>query len=216
LNLAAFYSTFRDFQTFGYFDPDGFGVGQPGVPYMINAGELESKGVEFDAQAVFNRLTLTLAGAYTDARYKEFSNALCYPFQTPAQGCSGGFQDQAGDPLYNAPKWSSNASARYDFAMPALPFDAFIGADYSWRSKVQWNTANNPATVEGAYGLLGASLGIQDKNGRYRLTAYARNLADKLHGRLTYNGPIPTRAELEQTLPDDYERIYGVSFNYRF
>jgi iron complex outermembrane receptor protein len=214
-NLALFWTDFKDFQADGIQDPDGNGP-QPGQFILLNAGKLESKGVELEVEALpVRNLTLGLRAAYIDATYGEFLNAPCYGGQTVATGCTNSRQDLSGGKLPNTPELSGNLSAAYEFDMGSQ-VQGFMRADYTWRDEVYWDPLNNPQSVEGAYGLVGASLGVKSSNDRYRVSIYGENLTDKVHGPLTYNGTAVRGPLISQTLGWDYSRLYGISFEYNF
>ena len=87
---------------------------------------------------------------------------------------------------------------------------------YSWRDKTPWDANGNPLLVGRSYGQLGASVGLKDRAGRYELTLYGENLTNKAHGTLVpgldFFGGFP----VFQIVPYDFERLYGVAFQYRF
>jgi iron complex outermembrane receptor protein len=105
-----------------------------------------------------------------------------------------------------------NINGNHDFILPSVPFDGFVRADYAWKDKVQWDETNSPNAVEGAYGQLGAALGIRSKGEhRYTVTAFGKNLTNKFHTAGIAPGPTP-----ESVLLPDYKRIWGVRFEYKY
>jgi iron complex outermembrane receptor protein len=208
-NLALFLTNLKDFQSQGYITPAGALTGEQ---FLTNAGEVRSQGVEFELQSSpAKNLAVNLNAAYIDAYYVNYSNAPCYTNQ--AGGCVGGnYQNLTGQRTPNTPKLAFNTDAHYDFILPG-PFNAFVRADYVWRSKVQWDGTNDPLGVEGSVGLLGAGAGIASKDNHYTVTAYGRNLTNKFHTAGIQFGVSGTaQAEL---LPD-FQRMWGVEFRYRY
>lgn len=178
INLTAFDSTFDDFQTT---------VGLPTNPptFVIqNAGQLKSTGAELEVNARPNsRLSLGFNGAYIDARYTDFDNAACYYNEPtlPAGGaitpgvCVGGVQTLNGWPLAVSPKWSFNASARYE-APISDNFSGFADATYSWRSSVVYEARRDPLERQDGYGFANLTAGVKTADGQVTLALYARNL----------------------------------------
>ncbi len=181
INLTAFDSTFDDFQTT---------VGLPTNPptFVIqNAGQLKSTGVELEINArPADGLSLGLNGAYIDARYTDFDNAACYfnqptrPAGTPLTPglCVGGVQTLNGWPLAVSPKWSFNASARYETPV-SDDFSAFINATYSWRSSVVYEARRDPLEVQDGYGFANLNLGFKTADGNISVALYVRNLFEE-------------------------------------
>lgn len=178
INLTGFDSTFDDFQTT---------VGLPTNPptFVIqNAGQLKSTGVELEVGArPAAGLSLGFNGAYINARYTDFDNAACYYNEptlpagsTPRPGvCVGGVQSLDGWQLAVSPKWSFNASARYE-APVADDLTAFFNATYSWRSSVVYEARRDPLERQGNYGFANFSVGLRTAEDRLTLSVYARNL----------------------------------------
>jgi iron complex outermembrane recepter protein len=218
-DFAVFRQTLDNFQVQGYVQAPPQ-AGQPAtyVQYLTNAPQLRSQGVEIEIKATpMRNLLVGFDGAYNDAKYTDFPNSPCYTGQTALQGCMtvGGAQIQnlSGKPTPKNPTRSFDVNGNYIIGLPSFPFDAFVRSDFSWRSKVIWDATENPLLNEGAYGLLGASIGIEGRNGRYSVTAYGKNLTDRFH---TANISLTPQNTIVQYVPPDYQRIWGVSFIYRF
>jgi len=148
---------------------------------LNNVGELETKGIEIDGQALIGEnLTLSFGAAYIDAEVKEFLGADCFPGQTMAEGCIGGAQDIIDGVLPNSPETKFNIGAEYVQSFGSLPFDGFVIFNYVWQDEVQFNLLQNPGTTHDSYGVGNLSLGITEReNGRYRLTAFVNNIGDE-------------------------------------
>ncbi|MGW8202277.1 TonB-dependent receptor [Sphingomonas bisphenolicum] len=190
VNITAFHSIFSDFQTT---------VTPPGeFAFVIrNAGELKTSGIEAEISAQpIDGLTLGVNGAYIDARYTDYTNANCYlgqpgggplpPAGTKLEpglcygraGFAAGIQSLNGYALGLSPKWSVNARARYDTRI-GESFRGFVGADYSYRSKIYFEN-NDPNLTQDGYGITNFNLGFGPENGRWEISAYLRN-AFKVH-----------------------------------
>ena len=207
-NLALYLTNLKDFQSQGILVLDN-------IPeqFLTNAGEVRSQGVELEVQATpVHNLAVNLSAAYIDAYYVSYVNAPCYTSQTVAEGCHGTQQNLTGQPTPNTPKFSFEANANYDIVLPG-PVNAFVRADYSWKDKVQWDGTNDPLAIEGSVGLLGGSLGVFSKDGRYTVDVYGRNLTNEFH---TAGIVITGNGGATSELMPDFQRIWGVEFHYRY
>jgi iron complex outermembrane receptor protein len=180
---------------------------------LVNAGKLRNQGVELEIDAVpLEHLTVNFGGAYINSKFISFPDAPCYGFpqQTAAQGCtSQNTQTLAGRPNALVPKVSFNTGINYDVILSSRSIDAFVRADYSWRSQIQWDILQSPLSLEGSVGQLGGAFGIKSKDGRLTLTAYGRNLTNRF-----YTAGIEEGGD--HYLPPDYKRTVGVGLDYKY
>jgi iron complex outermembrane receptor protein len=177
-NITGFHSIFSNFQTT---------VGLPTTPQVFviqNAGELKSTGVELDMSVrPVTGLSFGLNGAYVNARYTDFNNAACYPTQpTLPVGsalqpgfCVGGVQTLDGFPLAQSPKWSFNATSRYETRI-GNAWRGFISGAYSYRSRTYYEANRNPGEVQDPYGFFNLTVGTGPADEKITLSFYARNL----------------------------------------
>jgi iron complex outermembrane receptor protein len=191
LNVTAFNADFYGFQTtITATLPDG-----TFLTALNSVGHLRTRGLEVDALArITSRLRLNAAGAYTDATVIEFPNGPCYNNQAlSAGGChldntNSRVQDLAGERLNNTPEWKFNIGGQYDVPLPVLPFDGFVAFAYRWQSQVNFALSQDPLQVQKAYGVFDLSAGISDRDGKYKLSAFANNLFDKHYAQGLGNG----------------------------
>ena len=97
-----------------------------------------------------------------------------------------------------------------------MPFGGFVTADYRHQSAVNFDLAQNPATVQPGYGIFDMSVGIKGEDNRYRVTLFAKNLFDKQYAATI---GVPNGASLgltNQSLARDYQRYVGLRVNYNF
>jgi len=59
---------------------------------------------------------------------------------------------------------------------------------YRIQSKVNYSLSQDPRTVQGGYGIADFSIGINDKNGHYKVTAFVDNAFDKNYATTIGNG----------------------------
>jgi iron complex outermembrane receptor protein len=210
LNITGFHETFTNFQaqTFNAI---------LSTFTLANAGKLTTNGAEVEAILhPATGLNLSANVAYTDTKVQGFVIA-CYPGQTVALGCNNAQQDVSGSPLANAPKWAFTLSGDYGHDLGAN-LRAKASLSYTYRSSVFFSYSDRN-TVQGAYGLLNGSLGLETKDKRYRLTVWAKNITNQHFATSISTGFLDTNASgagYTQLLTTDAFRTVGVEAGVRF
>jgi iron complex outermembrane receptor protein len=186
LKADLFQTEISDFQTQGY-NPDDQQT------YLMNAGSFRSRGAEASVHAaVTRRLTVDLAGVYNDARYTDYDNARCAPEVTlspkPPASC-----DLTGQRVFNAPKVTWNASARYAWHSDN-GLNNFVGARYSYRGWMNGTVDNSALTRVSSYGLASFSAGTGGKleRGDWSASLWVNNAFDKTYYRRLSSGDYGT------------------------
>ena len=174
--------------------------------------------------------TAAPAGAYTYVG----APGTCYtrPTKTPptqanpnpADGVSGKLQNLHGKSLNNLPKYKFSVGGQYDIDLPAnLPFKAFVGATVRWQDDINFSLNQDPRTVQKAYSVTDLNVGIADREGKYKLTAFANNLLDKRYaqglgnGTSGYSNPaIPTAVGRTWFPGRDAFRYFGARLDVNF
>jgi iron complex outermembrane receptor protein len=180
---------------------------QVGIRFDItNAGKSRIRGFEGDlAYRATDYLTLTAAGGYVDARYRDFTN------------CSGTL-DCTGNRLINAPKWTASTTAELE--APLGSWGLLHGhAEYAYRGNFYAAVYNDKldaaigpdAMLVRPYHNVSASLGVAPKDDAWRATVFVDNLFNRANeaGRLL-DGIIDVN-----TLSANYypPRVVGVRFD---
>jgi iron complex outermembrane recepter protein len=183
LNLSAFSTTFDDFQT-NSVDPVTL------LTVLENAGSARTRGVE--AQLTMrpsSHFSVSGGAAYVDAIYLSFLNSPCYTGQTVATGCrivtpaTGTTPavtafDASGQPLGNAPKFTTDLTVRYDMTLPRELKGSFSVSDY-YRTRGNFSNNGNPYTWLGGYGTLDSDFGVSTLSDSWRVAIFVHNLLDK-------------------------------------
>ncbi len=215
LNATAFYTEYDDFQAQSTRLNDDGSI----LTTLNNVGELETKGVELEGVALIgNNLTVSLGGAYIDAVIKSFDNAQCFQGQTEAQGCVDAEQNISNGELPNSPDWKWNIAADYQLELESMPFYGFLNLTYVWQDEVGFDLLQNPLTKHDSYGVADFNFGINDKDGRYRITAFVNNFTDENYSatiidyRQVYGGSRALLGSLQR----DSQRYYGVRAKFNF
>lgn len=171
LNGALFYQTYEDYQVAEYLQEQAYLV-------VSNAAKVESKGIEFDLNAVLtDHLRLDASVTYADSRYDSFDSAPCSKPSQP--GCVNGAQDLSGKRLDNAPRLTSNLSLTYQNSLPVEGWSWFVRGDAIYRSATNLYSVQDEGNDQGGYTLFNARLGIETDDGQWRATMWGNNLGDK-------------------------------------
>jgi iron complex outermembrane receptor protein len=197
---------------------------------VLNAANLSTRGIEasFVARPT-PELSLTASGAYTDAHYENFPGVACY-FGQPkvAQGgpcvappsrptSPDGVFNADGLPLAGTPKYAFQLGASYERELSA-ELTGHARINWDWQDDVNYNPSGDPGTVQGAFGLLGGSVGIESQRDGWRLSIWATNILDKRWSPQISPSPVTTLnpgGYSQFYSPDSFRRV-GVSFDSRF
>jgi iron complex outermembrane receptor protein len=150
-----------------------------------NAASARSRGVEFDFHWLtpVEPLTLFGAGAFTDARFKDYANALA------PRGPGPDTQDLSGKRMPFVSEWQFNVTPtlRLPFAVAGLPAIgtllpprlAFTTAvDVFYRSDLFLDLDLDPNTHQDAYVLLNGRIGVSTVDDALSVNVAVRNLAN--------------------------------------
>jgi iron complex outermembrane receptor protein len=217
-NVTAFYTTFEDYQA-QIVDR----TVTPSVFRTVNAGELETVGVEADVTADLPAgFVLTASLAYLDATYDRFGEVSCFPGQTVAQGCvevaPGVFAyDPSGTTLAGASEWRATVTAEYTRQL-GTSIEGFIRADYNWRSDFNLANTGDPITEVDSYGVLNGSLGISTADGRWQFSLWGRNLTDEDFPFSIFNTPFGSNlgGDYSQVPTIENERRFGIAVSFQY
>ena len=148
---------------------------QPGVPGNIttNAGSATVKGVELEVDAMpINNLLINASGDYMDFRYNSLGDA---GYSASNQG--GIFMN---DKLPSVPTTKIDLGAQY-----TMDFNEFgtitPRVDFSWQSKIYFESQNNPLSSQGDYGLTNLHMIYRSQSGKWRAQLDVMNATNKLY-----------------------------------
>jgi iron complex outermembrane receptor protein len=169
LNATAFYQRYDDYQADSV---DASTI----VRTLMNAGKLESKGVEVDLMArPWTGMSFSGNVSLTKAQFLDFEGGPCTVDQS--LGVPGCVQDLSGKPLNGVPEWAFNVIAEQEFnVISRVP--AYVRAEYSWRDEITYDLDLDPYTKQGAYGLANFRIGLQPTS-NVELVAFIENAFDK-------------------------------------
>nr|WP_047167071.1 TonB-dependent receptor [Sphingomonas sp. Y57] len=170
LNVAGFYTDYKNIQVTYVVDPDGPGPIGQFVPVLANSGTAHIKGIEVEGSAVLaDWFRFDGSFGYIDAKYVKFS----------------------ADALANFPgalslKIPNTSKFTYNLGGVATFFNndngtLFARADYSRRSGQYKEFSNDPSLFQPAYGVLGASVTYRSPTKRWEVAAGGTNLTNKAY-----------------------------------
>jgi iron complex outermembrane receptor protein len=222
-NATLFTADYKNFQAQGIETlPDGTSNFR-----LANVGAIRTRGVELEANGrATDHLSLGGSLAYVDARIKSFPVAQCYPGQTLALGCvpanaatgAPAFQNLAGARPAQAPVWKASANVDYTHPIGNGPLEATANAAFSYQSAINYSLSQDPATVQGAYGILNLSLGVRSQDRRWEVMGFVNNVTDKQYAANLGNayGTFGNQLAVTALLPRDFRRYFGVRSSFQF
>lgn len=179
LNVAAFHTTYNNYQV------QIFPIVAGGLAplQLTNAGKARTQGVEADLNArLGSNTTLSLSGAYIDAKFLRFQNAPCYGEQSVQPGgCS---QDLSGKPMPDAPKFKMNADLEQRVPIGDIAghgAEIVLGGNLAYRTSSLFQANNNPRAAQPAFALLNLSAGLDLDDGKYNLTVFVNNVTNHFY-----------------------------------
>ena len=113
--------------------------------------------------------------------------------------------------LPQAPRWSANAVARYEWA--SFGGLMSVEADAKWNGAQYLELINAPVDLQRPYTLSNARIGFATGDGNWDFSAFVRNLADTRYR--IYNLDLSGFLAINQSVYGP-PRIYGASFRYHF
>lgn len=198
LNANLYQTSVRDYQTnLRSVDPTnttGFNT------ILGNIDTVRLRGLEIEGAYTLNRnLSVNFGGAYNEAIYQSFDNAVCAP-EVTALIC-----DYSGRQLPNAPRLLFNAGVDHRYTLPnGMALHSYLTQTY--RSKMNLNANLSSYGEQGDYTLTNFGIGITGAGGQWELGFVARNAFDTQYA--TSIGSFSNSAAVGYTLGE--RRYYGV------
>jgi iron complex outermembrane receptor protein len=157
VNVSAFYYDYKDLQVYTVIQRN-----ELPVQLFTNASAARVYGGEAEIEArPMTGLSLTLGASLLSAEYKDFISLG---------------DDYSGNTLPSAPKVSLNGAARYEHPLPTG--DLVTQVDFTYRSKVYYDTANTERLSDKARTFVNGQVGWRLDDGRYELGVWGKNLFD--------------------------------------
>ena len=182
LNLALYYTEYKDLQVSQFDGVLGFNV--------TNAGEATVQGLEADGRwAVSDNIMLTGSAAYLDFNYDKFPNSQCYFGQASNSQSHPGLCDVSGQRKEYTPEFQANIGAAWsDQLSNGLYLDA--GMDLLYMDDYLYASNLDPQAEQDAFVLVNARL-ISNSNDTWEVALIGRNLTDEAV--INFGGNTPLR-----------------------
>ncbi|MBU1377064.1 MAG: TonB-dependent receptor [Alphaproteobacteria bacterium] len=200
VNGAIFSSRYEDLQITQIIGP---------IAALANVPKSIVKGAELEVVAQPARgLRLSAGVGYIDGTFDEFINSRTIPGPAPAAP-----SDLSGNQVPNISKWSVTLDGQYRFS-PAAGYQATVGAQYAWRSRVYFNEFNDRDNGQGAGGILNLSASLAPQAGPWRVYGYVTNVFDRTYqvGSTIYSGLLGGEKAVNYAPP----RNFAVGVSYAF
>ncbi|WP_082602184.1 TonB-dependent receptor [Phenylobacterium sp. Root700] len=197
LNGATFYYDYRDKQILGrYVDP----VLGP-LFRLVNVPKSDVRGAELQAiWAPVRGLTVHTGVSYINSRvlggYSNFDE----------HGQLTSFDDEA---FPNTPKWQFVSDVNYTWSLTDK-LDGFVGGGATYQSASNSQLGELPLLRTKAYTLVDLRAGVETTDGRWRVSAWGRNIFD------TYYWSAATHTNDTTVRFAGKPATYGVALTYRF
>jgi iron complex outermembrane recepter protein len=180
-----------------------------------NAGKARVKGIETEASyAPAKWLTLSVDYAYTDAKYREYL----------LPQSDGTVVDYSGNVLPQTPRQQWHVAGEVTMPWPATRGELIAGADYTYRSAIQFTDANDtPSSIidKTRYdGIVNLRAQWRSLSGEWSIDLFAKNVTDK-RALVSFPEFTPYYANLQEYgNPQDHVylaryspvRSFGISF----
>ncbi len=194
-DVSGFYYDFSD-QQVGIFIPGSNAT----LQHLSNAAKTTVLGFEAAATVrPLDSLFMELKVGVLDAEFKRFQ----LDPNDPAT-------NYAGNRTASSPKFSMAGTGRYTVPVRYGDFGAQV--DFSYTGSHFFSVDNNPTLFEDGYWLLNGNLSFEDKEGRYRLSAWVKNIADEDYFVSGISNTASGFMELFPGLP----RTFGLTITGRF
>lgn len=184
---------------------------------LLNADQTQGKGFEIDAEAVVtDNLLMTFGMSYNDTEIQDKNLAVnicgsathCTVLDPIVQRGNSTLALIDGNSLPQAPKWVTNATARYGIPM-GDGAEVFIYTDWAYRSKVNFFLYNSPEFTGAPLLEGGLRAGYNWDYGKYEVAAFGRNILNETEvvGGIDFNNLTGFVNE---------PAFYGIEFTARF
>ncbi|MEQ1600662.1 MAG: TonB-dependent receptor [Methylophilaceae bacterium] len=139
-----------------------------------NVKRVDVKGLEVDAfYSGIPYTTVRFGGAYTDARYRDFKNAVKPDELTYL---SGTFIDQSGQSIPGISKWTFNLGAEFRRPWGTKTFHTSFNTNFN--SKFNNSDTNSSYGIINGYTRTDVSAGIEFNKGKFDLSLIGKNVLD--------------------------------------
>jgi iron complex outermembrane receptor protein len=146
---------------------------------VANAGDRRVRGLEADAQLhPIQPLSIQGTLAYMDAEFTDYPAGQCYNGKTP-NGTKPGTCNYNGLTPSQSPKWAWSLAAQWQQPIPGTSLEWFASGDVSYTATKYLEPTLDPRSIQPSVTIWGLRAGISGDDGRWRVSAYGKNLGDR-------------------------------------
>jgi len=166
--------------------------GNSNVTKLINAAKTKGRGVEADFEAFITPdFKVTAGGSYN---FTEIKDPSLYVTPCTTSKCTitdpiaaNGLVSINGNPLPQAPKYSLNATARYNWAL--ANGNLFVLTDWTYRSEINFFLYEAKEFTGKSMAEGGLRVGYNWDGGKYEIAGYGRNITNtkRIIGAIDFN-----------------------------
>ncbi|MEM8981808.1 MAG: TonB-dependent receptor [Pseudomonadota bacterium] len=168
ISTSIYYYDYVDKQVLGFTNDPVFGP----LLRLNNVPESEVVGADFQLEwSPIEGLNLSAAASYVD------SEVTSDYFSQDAFGVDANFR---GEPFPNAPEFQFSADASYRWPV-SDGLDAFVGLGMNHQDDTNSEFGQSPELDVDGYTLVDVRAGVESNEGRWRLSAWVRNVADEYY-----------------------------------
>lgn len=189
-----------------------------GISFVTrNVGELRQQGIEADIiWAPLDQLTINSGLSFLDSEFLDYQNASGLP--------GGPVQDLTGGEAHFSPDVQGSLVVDWSDRLGVKDLDYFLRGEmqYIGEQNVGATTNNNPQSVQDAYSLINARIGLSASDQDWRLTLWGKNLTEEGYCTSIFNqpfgGPLGGTANLQtpQRCVVGAPRTYGVELSVKY
>jgi len=202
LTGAVFYYDYGDKQFSGRVQDPVFGQLQK----LVNIPRSRVEGAELTAQWIpVRHLNLYGSMTYLDTRIRRNRDGTDFVNFTEF----GALQAFTGNSFPYTPRWQANAGASYDWSL-SDKLDGFVSGDLSYRSATNGSLEEDPRLRIAAYTLVNLNAGVKTQDGRWRLSAYGKNVFNRYY----WNNALHVQDTIVRYTGMPAQ--YGVAISYRY
>lgn len=172
LNSSIYHYEYEDKQLFAARVVPIFGV----LRTLTNVPDSTVDGAEIDLQwSPLEGLYLQLTGSYIDSEVEEYTGANVF----------GVITDFGGSPFPFTADLQANLVVNYEWSLSER-LDAFVGFDASYTDDINTDFEPTAGSIDSdfvidSYSLLNLRAGLASEDGRWRATAWSRNVTDEFY-----------------------------------
>ncbi|MEM1176267.1 MAG: TonB-dependent receptor [Pseudomonadota bacterium] len=199
-NITAYRMDLKDYQDRAF----------DGISFITrNVGELRQQGIEADLiWAPLDQLTVMSGLSYLDSEFLDYQNASPLP--------GGPVQDLTGGEAHFSPDVQGSLVIDWKDSLGSRDLEYFLRGEmqHIGDQNLGANTNNNPQSIQSAYSILNARMGLAAENGNWRLTLWGKNLTEEEYCTAIFDQPFGGQLNGTSNLQTPQRCVVGLPRTY--